>query len=348
MGPGFEFEPVDVIRLKDMTAEEFRRRYADAGVPCIIEDLTDEWPARGKWSRDYFRNELGDTVVCYHKLKPDVPDADFTEQIGRTTLREFIGRLESGERIKHFSISHPVYDFISRHPTLLGDVRSEDLWKLLGARTFLGIHPMDSKFWPWIPPYPPQFFIAAGNTRTAGHYDFDASHTFHWCVEGRKSVKLFPFKTELRYVLRSINSLDLSQPVDPGIFYAYPALRGLRGWDAEILPGQTLYMPPKMWHFFKNEELSFSFLTRVRSFDTLPEYVTFANDEQGPLENIEGHRDIWLQVPRRERSLVGHGLTLAYGPMKVGTRLWLRLCAALGVLARARRRADEYRRLTSS
>ena len=327
------FDPVDVIRLNDCTPEQFFERYVKPGRPCIIEDFADDWPAHGKWSPQYFKEAFGDTIVRFHHLQPGSPHIamDKTDQ---TTMADFITRLEQGDRIKHFSFSHAALDFIATHPTMIDDVRPETVRNLMPDTTWWGLHPLDHRFWPWVPPYPPQFFIAGHDTLTLGHYDYDASHTFHWCVSGRKSVKLFPYMKQMLPAYEALKYLDLTDPLPPEVFRKHPELRTLRGWSATLQSGQTLFMPCHMWHFFKNHELSMSFLLRSRSFDTLEGYCAFANDEQGPVESLPGHIQIWRLVSFGQRDWLGKLMTTFPRLVIGGTKLWI---GFLNMLNRSRR-----------
>ena len=298
--------PVDIISASSMSKDEFAERYVGPSIPCIIEDLVNDWPAYTKWTKSYFTGELGQTPMHYH----DIPDAsyksDWEEGIPKTTLGDFIDRIDRGEQIKHFAIAHPYYDFVTTHPTLMSDVCLESFKALLPVSRFYGLDRLDSRFWPWVPPYPPEMFIAGPGSLSPGHYDPDHSHTFHWCVWGHKSVKMFPYVPETSKQLWAVSHLDFSKPFDAGQLEEFPALKGLKGWSVSLMPGQILFLPSRTWHFFKYEETSMSFVARYRSFDSLSLYCDFAEDVQSPVNTIPFYAGLWRKIDHRERTFLGN------------------------------------------
>lgn len=328
--------------MKSCTKDDFAERYLLPGVPCIIEDLVSDWPAYHKWSKEFFKEDLGRTPIYYHQLNDRDSDLNWRRWITQTHLSDFITRIERGERIKHFGVAHPIYDFVTTHPTLMRDVRLQTLENLLPDSRFCGLRRLDSRFWPWVPPYPPHMFIAGTGTESPGHFDPDMSHTFHWCVWGCKSVKLFPYNPQLRKYMWQLSKVDLSKPFDPVQFSKFPELRRLKGWSTLVKSGQTLFVPSKMWHFFKNEEVSMSFVVRARSFDSLESYCDFAADVQSPPNLIPNYARMWRMVDSRQRTVLGNLMAMFERPVIVGTRAVLKMLRLYLAGQHCIRRARSY------
>jgi hypothetical protein len=299
-------KPVDRIRLDVCGREAFIAEYYTPGIPCIIEDLVDDWPASQKWTRDYFVNEVGGDLIRYDRVAEENPNPNQAIAPEETSIRDFIERIEKGEAIRHFGASHPYYDFVTTHPTLMSDVQLQSISNLVPQGNFLGLPRLDSRLWPWVSPYPPQMFIAGADKLSAGHYDPDMSHTFHWCVWGRKSVRLFPFHSETETMFWNISTEDLSQKLSTELVKTYPELQKISGWETTIEPGETLVIPSKMWHFFKNEETSMGFVVRARSYHDLEGYQEFATGPQSPLATIPHFARYWRLVDKKERSFLGN------------------------------------------
>jgi len=227
--------------------------------PCIIDDLVNDWPAYTKWTKSYFTGELGQTPMHYHEVADADYKPDWEGGMPKMTLGDFIDRIDRGERIKHFAIAHPYYDFVTTHLTLMSDVCLESFESLLPVSRFWGLDRLDFRFWPWVPPYPPEMFIAGPRTLSPGHYT-----AIHF-IGASGAVKMFPYVPETSMQLWAVSHLDFSKPFDAGQLEEFPALKSLKGWSVSLMPGQMLFLPSRTWHFFKYEETSMSFVARYRS-----------------------------------------------------------------------------------
>lgn len=74
--------------------EEFRRKYFDPEQPCIIEGVSDGWPAAEKWSGDYLKDALADDpkavveAVWFNAEKGVLPDDYTTPPVIEQVYRE--------------------------------------------------------------------------------------------------------------------------------------------------------------------------------------------------------------------------------------------------------------------
>ncbi len=318
-----QYAPVDIISSKSISPADFEDNYVKPGIPCIFDDLVEDWPAYRKWSRSYFANELGDTPIFFHHVKKDSPARDHGKWISRTTLSDFLERIDAGEPIKHFGSSTPAYDFVATHPTLLSDIHLSTIERVLPDTRFFGLGRMDSRCWPWIPPYPLQMFIAGKGRRSPGHYDPNSDHTFHWCVWGCKKLKLFTNDPRHKDTLEAIREADLWNPLEPEVVDRLPRDEPLQGWSTLLSAGQTVFIPSRVWHFFDYAETSLSLVFRSRSFDSLEGYCDFAADVQSPSNMVPYYSKMWREVDRSQRSVVGNLLAICGRPVLIATRLGL-------------------------
>lgn len=322
------YRPVEVVDLKTCPREEIVGRFLEPGIPCIIENLYHESPAHKKWTKDYFLKDLGQERVRYHILARDRGNVDRDpNSFGETDLADFIERIERGERIKHYGLSHPYYDFLATDSEVREDVKMTGLEKLLPARPFMGLSRLDSRFWPWLPPYAPHFLIAGGETMTPCHFDPDYSETLHWCVWGHKLVKLFAFEewntATFDWELAKLDYNDLSNPIAPEVLSQFPRLKQIKGWSAELRDGQSLFIPSRMYHAFKNAETSMSFVVQARDITSLDDYCDFAFDVCKPEYMIRYHAPMWRALDRRHRTLAGSLMANWETPLVYATRVAL-------------------------
>jgi len=119
--------------------------------------------------------------------------------------------------------------------------------------------------------------------------------------------------------MRYMRDIDLSRPLDPIHLKRLPALAALDGWSASLGPGQVLFIPSRMWHWFKYETLSLAYVVRARSFNSWRAYSEFARGPQGSPNTFPTHAALWRRVSRRERGLWGNLLVAFERPIILGT-----------------------------
>lgn len=111
--------------------------------------------------------------------------------------------------------------------------------------------------------YPNMFFGGKGSV-TFLHYDIDLAHIFHTHFNGRKHVILFDYKWKERlyqipYATYALEDYDVENPD----FEKFPALKGVKGVEAFLEHGDTLFMPTGYWHWMKYLDGSFSISLRA-------------------------------------------------------------------------------------
>jgi len=325
-----KLQPIPIISYSAYDKDRFVVDFINANVPCLIEGLVTKWPAYKKWDKKYFKETLGNLDIAFHDFSQK--KKGIINHIAEGKLSDFIARLEKGDNIRHFGLSHPFYDFVRTTDELNNALNITDIEKLVPKNRFLGLSAMNYAAWPWCPPYSPQMYIAGANISTLLHYDQDHSHNFHWCVWGCKKVTLFAYDEQYNNALRNLQNIDFSQPLDEKIYKKLPILHNLQGWNATLQPHQILFLPSKMWHHFKNEEVSLSYAVRARSFNTLEKYCEFLQDDQTPTVMIPYLASLWRRVDWRQRSLIGHILVWFKKPVIIITRLLAKLLFAVNTI----------------
>ena len=82
--------------VADITPDAFERDYVHRAIPCVLTDVTAEWPCRHAWSLSFFADTYGDMEVSVD---------DGSKGKMRTTMREYIDRFDEFARDAEASAS---------------------------------------------------------------------------------------------------------------------------------------------------------------------------------------------------------------------------------------------------
>ncbi|WP_316817091.1 cupin-like domain-containing protein [Pedobacter nyackensis] len=236
----FNLTPIDIVN--DISKADFEKHYLNPRKPLIIKNMSKTWPAYEKWSLDYMKTIVGDqTVPLYDSSKAD-PSKPINAAAAEMKFEDYI------ELIKNTPTDLRIFLFdpIKQAPKLLEDYRAPK--DLMGG---------------FLDSYPNMFFGGKGSV-TFLHYDIDLAHIFHTHFNGRKHVILFENKWKERlyqipFATYALEDYDVEQPD----FEKFPALKGVKGVEAFLEHGDTLFMPTGYWHWMKYLDGSFSISLRA-------------------------------------------------------------------------------------
>jgi hypothetical protein len=236
----FELTPIDIVN--DISKSDFEKHYLKTRKPLIIKNMSKTWPAHEKWTLDYMKTVVGDKMVpLYDSSKAD-PSKPINASAAEMKFEDYI------ELIKNTPTDLRIFLFdpIKQAPKLLEDYRAPK--DLMGG---------------FLDSYPNMFFGGKGSV-TFLHYDIDMAHIFHTHFNGRKHVILFENKWKERlyqipYATYALEDYDVESPD----FEKFPALKGVKGIEAYLEHGDTLFMPTGYWHWMKYLDGSFSISLRA-------------------------------------------------------------------------------------
>jgi len=232
--------PID--RVDEINKADFLNNYLKPRKPLIIRKATESWPAIQKWTFDYLKETVGDTVVpLYDSSKAD-PAKPINAAATEMKFGDYIDLIQK----EPTDLRIFLFDPIKHAPKLLDDYRSPT-------------NLMDG----FLDKYPNMFFGGAGSV-TFLHYDIDLAHIFHTHFNGRKRVILFDQKWSDRlycipFATYALEDYDIEDPD----FNRFPALDGVEGLEATLEHGDTLFMPTGYWHWMKYLDGSFSISLRA-------------------------------------------------------------------------------------
>ena len=139
-----------VERVENLSSQEFLTNYKNANKSVVIEKLTQNWPARRKWTIDYFKQIAGDKIVPLYDC---VPSKDHKHQHASSItmpLRNYLERIEQGKTDLRLFF----YNILSGAPELTKDFSYPDI----GLSFFKKL---------------PVLFVAAKGTKVQMHFDID-------------------------------------------------------------------------------------------------------------------------------------------------------------------------------
>ena len=268
--------PVPVV--SGLKPEEVYRDWVLEQRPVVIKQGAAHWKAVEKWDFGYFDKHYGTEMVGIGRERIDrQPDGtSFEIETEGLNLSQFVRRVGAGEDI--YLKFNPI---LERFPELYDDLDYEQLAAWTGNGIVEGATANE-------------FYMGGAKTRTDLHTEL--SDIFHVCIAGRKRwvlypaaewPLLYPVPARTSFVASEANAIDLE-------FDTHPMARYARGWEAEIEPGDVLYLPCYTWHAVENPTpvISVNLLwhRHMRSMRALPlayfNWRFLQDDEKGTAEQF--------------------------------------------------------------
>jgi len=206
----------NVERVIAPSGAEFRERFENRREPVVIEGALRDWPAMQRWTGDQLLANYGDTPCTFGE--------------GRGSLRELVEQIRAGSA-EWTDIT------LMQAPYLVRDIRPMPYFAPAEV-TFANV---------WL----------GGNKRTQLHYDL--ADNMHSVVRGKKRFflcapdqhsKLYPV-VPIRGQRRTLSytQFDFFAPDED----AFPALREVGYYIADLAPGDSLYLPTRWYHAVQHD-----------------------------------------------------------------------------------------------
>ena len=236
----FIFKSVDTVDT--ISREDFKKNYLDPRKPLIIKNLSKDWPAREKWTLDYFKEIAGDLQVDLVDNSKADPSKAINAKLASMKFGDYLDLIKrEPTELRIFFLN-----LFKHSPELLKDIKIPK--ELMGG---------------FIESMPAMFF---GGTKaiTFLHYDIDLPHLFHTHFGGRKHIILFDnkWKKRLYCIPNTTYALEDYDVANPD-FEKFPALNGVEGYEVFLEHGDSLFMPTGMWHWMRYIDGSFSLTLRA-------------------------------------------------------------------------------------
>lgn len=231
------FSPVPVE--KDITPQEFQKKYVKKNKPVILKGLVDKWPALQKWDFDFFANQHGDVAI-----NANLYDA---KNIKKTNIKTLI------HEIKQATSGHPVYLqewwFQNVCHDLLSDIIVPKNFKNDQNLKLLGFY--NSTLW-----------IGAKGAYTPVHQDTVFANIWTTQIRGKKEWFLFDKNATLK------SGADGNPDYEEFLFN--PKNHGMKCY---LEQGDVLYVPHKWWHRAETLENAISLNTFYITDEIVKKYI---------------------------------------------------------------------------
>lgn len=266
-------QPIE--RVKHITPAQFIKAFVKPQKPVVIEQLVEDWPARKIWNFDYFKEIARDLEVPLYDSKPITSKYKYNEPQAKMKLGEYI-------------------DLLKKEPT---DLRLF-LFNLIKERPELQHHISMPKIGLRLLKSLPFLFVGGEDSKVFMHHDIDYANILHIHLYGQKKCLIFP-PSETKYLYKVPNSLKTNDSIDfsKPDFKTFPALAYAKGYETDLNPGETLYMPEGYWHYMHYKTAGFSL--SMRSLPRRPKHLAKAIYNLSVMRWLENYKrktegDAWL------------------------------------------------------
>jgi hypothetical protein len=231
-----------------------------SGMPVIVTDATEYWPALHKWTFERFKIEYGsDLVVAPYGLGSETakltkigPYIDYLEH-PESDLAGFWVDGKCGKPLPDGpgSTLSPAYllgwDAFRKHPELFNDIQPPPYfvsdWVLAMNPSIREVFEQTSgrEYW--------SIYAGPEGALSPLHVDYWQTHAYLAQVRGRKRVIMFsPEDSQFLYK----GEVDPEQPD----FEKFELFEQAIAYECEIGPGEMLFMPANWWHHVRTIEKS--------------------------------------------------------------------------------------------
>jgi lysine-specific demethylase 8 len=225
---------VEIERVERPTVEQFQREILPARRPLVITGVVNEWPARRRWTLDFFKSLVGDAEA---ELRSSDKEAElffgeFTSKIVK--LADYFDDIKRGGAPDR---SRPYLGNIS-----FNSVPPSPFLEFLRAdfdfpRYFPEQQQLDQRIW-----------IAAAGQRSTLHND--NYHNFNAQISGTKRFILYPPEDYVHLYTEMHNEGCWVSRVDgfaPDL-EQFPLAAGAKALSCTLVAGEILYVPLFWWH----------------------------------------------------------------------------------------------------
>ncbi len=234
-----QLKEVDVV--EDISPEEFYQKYVKTLTPVKLKNYAQDWAAPSKWTYDFLRQKAGHHKVKLHGAWQDnEPTRIEMPPVKEVPFSEYLDMLEKDvpSDLRIF-----LFNLFKLEPDLLDDFDYPPLME------------------GYLEDYPYMFFGAAGSD-VRMHYDIDLSNVFITQFGGTKRITLFD-QNQTKYLYKLPFTTHSAADIGNPDYDKFPALKLAQGWQTDLLPGETLFMPSGIWHYIQYLDGSFSLSLRT-------------------------------------------------------------------------------------
>jgi len=236
---------IEIDRVKDISREDFQRKYLKANKPVILENRARNWKAYSDWNWDLFKELVGQVDVPIYNNTRAGAKVPVNGGDGYMKFGDYLDEIRKGpSELRLF-----LFNIFKHAPQLKNDFEwPEDL---MGG--FLKFFPM--------------LFVGGAGSIAHMHYDLDLANIFHTQFIGRKQVLLFPYEEHKKLYKMPLTVESAASFVnwyDKGFDTdKFPKLNDVKGYRTVLEHGDTLFMPSMYWHHMEYLDSGFAMSLRA-------------------------------------------------------------------------------------
>jgi hypothetical protein len=227
----------EIGRREQLSGAEFLQDYYRTNRPVVITGMLEHYPARSKWTLDYFAERFGERVVEVQFGREADPQYEMNSIAHKRQMK-------FGDYVALVRTSGSSNDFyMTANNDSKNQVALQGLWDDVGALPeYLDDDPARRGF----------FWFGPAGTLTPLHHDL--TNNFMSQIIGRKRVRLVaPCELAKIYNFRHcFTDLD-ARNVDLARF---PAMADVKIHDITLAPGEILFLPVGWWHHVEALDIS--------------------------------------------------------------------------------------------
>ncbi len=227
----------EIGRREKLSGAEFLQDYYRTNRPVVITGMLEHYPARSKWTLDYFAERFGERVVEVQFGREADPQYEMNSVAHKRQMK-------FGDYVELVRSSGSSNDFyMTANNDSKNQVALQGLWDDVGALPeYLDDDPARRGF----------FWFGPAGTLTPLHHDL--TNNFMSQIIGRKRVRLVaPCELAKIYNFRHcFTDLD-ARNVD---LTRFPAMPDVKIHDITLAPGEILFLPVGWWHHVEALDIS--------------------------------------------------------------------------------------------
>ena len=226
-----------IPRREKLSGAEFLQQYYRTNRPVVITGMLEHYPARTKWTLDYFAEKFGDRMVEVQFGR----DADPQYEMNSIAHKRQLKFGDYVELVRNSGSSNDFY--MTANNDSQNQAALKGLWDDVGSLPeYLDDDPTRRGF----------FWFGPAGTITPLHHDL--TNNFMSQIIGRKRVRLVaPCELAKIYNHRHcFTDLDAAN-VDLARF---PAMADVTIHDVTLAPGEILFLPVGWWHHVEALDIS--------------------------------------------------------------------------------------------
>jgi hypothetical protein len=274
--------PIDfsekIDEVDEISFEEFQEKYFIPQKPVKLKKFLKDSPALNKWNLEFFKERMGNVEVGVFDDGVEILDRPNNIPIDKMKFGDYLDLIASGPtKIRLFA-----FNIFKADPSLKKD--------LIVPKLVNKVLPINNLA-----------FFGGESSITRLHRDADNSNLFLSEFYGEKLIVLFEPKYDdllYRYPYTIHSGIDIENPD----YEKYPGLHHVKGKHLILKKGETLFMPPKYWHYIRY--LSPGIGLNFRSLGDLPNtleglnHVTLTMQFDHLMRKIAG--DKWFQYKTKK------------------------------------------------